>query len=498
MSRIAIGLALALAACSAEHQALVDGGVSPPRGDAWALESDALGSLLEDDAGPLPDGGITAASMDVVTFMGSGREDFGGSMAFADLDGDGLDEIVLVGWTDTGGELDILYGRRDRIVGTLALSGADANVRIPPEENGEIYVARGDYDGDGIDDLVISVSGEDASPASVGALHVLYGAPTRLHGSSMIADVAATLVPAEADPSLRFGEIVTSAGDADGDGCDDILVGYAVAGSQGGRTIIVRGARTRWTGTSTIVPSTTFTPSDAGLAGFVLHGAGDLDGDGHDDVLVGEMDDAALDVGVFYGPIAAGTVAIADADAHVLSKSATWIGLYGGFDANADGLADFVVPGSASANGSVHLFLGNRARMHGQLGVASSDVTLIGATGDSNVGVGVSAGDADGDGRDDLLIGSPNASMQLGRVDRVYGMPRSESLASSDEVWLGQRFPYPDGLPSGRMYDEMLGEAVAQDGDFDGDGLADALLGAPSDLTPQGGQRLYLVYGAPR
>jgi hypothetical protein len=491
--------ALAMAGCSAAHTEAPDSGrvdvdAGPP--------IDAQDPLLDDDAGTLVDSGTTAASTDVVTFTGSGRQQFGGAFAFADLDGDGLDDILLANRSNSdafvpyrGGSIVILYGRSDRLAGALALASADAEIIGPPHETGDVYLARGDYDGDGIDDVAITFSG---APGEGGSLHILYGSSTRFTGMPFIENVGPTLTPAEDTPALRFGELVRRAGDVDGDGCDDLFVGLASTGSTGGATFVVLGSRTRWSGAATLAPSTTFTPSASGLAGFAFAGAGDLDGDGRDDVLVGEMDDGKLDLGVFYGPIASGTVSMASASAHIVTRSSTWIGILGGLDANSDGLSDFVVPGLAAPGGSMHLFLGSATRLSGRLGTSSAAVALLAAGDDANVGVGVSAGDVDADGRDDLLLGSPNYAAQLGRVDRVYGMPRSQGLAGADQVWLGQQRTYTEGVPGRDTYDEMLGSAVAQDGDFDGDGHDDALLGAASDVVPFGGQRVYFVYGAAR
>lgn len=448
---------------------------------SYSLDDDA--GTRAADRGALDDPADTPGWVELV---GSGRQQFGEALAFADLDGDGLDDIILANRSNSdghvpyrGGSVVILYGRRDRLAGTFPLDDADAEIVGPEHETSGLFLATGDFDGDGFDDVAVSVT--DVGPSHEGTLHVIHGARERLHGTVLIESIAPAL------GGIRPVR-VASAGDLDRDGCDDLLVGG------GGAARIVRGRRERWIGA--VSPAATI--SGSYFTGWSLSGAGDLDGDGAPDIVVG--DDARI--GVFYGPDLFRDRSLDDADARITIARVEWYGVSAGFDLDGDGLSDLVVPGS----GAVQVFYGSRVQWTGSLGPDDASVVLTGVQADERPGASTSAGDADGDGRDDLLIGAPNHGDEnapqglIGRVYRVHGAVAGGSLEHADGIWDGRVMPAPDypGPRGPDSYGEMLGLAVAQDGDFDGDGLADALLGAPGNLVPYGGRIVRLVYGARR
>lgn len=194
--------------------------------------------------------------------------------------------------------------------------------------------------------------------------------------------------------------------------------------------------------------------------GYAVGGGGDLDGDGYDEAAVGAPGTEAAYVFVYDGSPA--TLAN-PADLTLQSPTAstdygTAVALIS--DLNGDGLDELAV-GERSCAGGIYLYMG---RADGQMGEA--DLFLSGPACDSAVGDEVaSAGDLDGDGFDDLAVGSEEADEDSGRVFLLYGA--AEGVASE-----------PDQTLSSPVVGGLFGGAVAGGGDVNGDGYEDLLVGA--------------------
>jgi hypothetical protein len=159
---------------------------------------------------------------------------------------------------------------------TLDLSMADA--KLLGEENGD-YVGfslsgAGDVDGDGHDDLLLG-SGNDEGGEASGAAYLVLGP---VSGTVDLSIADAKLV-AKADGSLNS---VAGAGDVDGDGLDDLLIGALGHDARGGAAYVVLGPVS---GTFDLALADA-TLAGEWLAGWDVAGVGDVDNDGHDDVLV--------------------------------------------------------------------------------------------------------------------------------------------------------------------------------------------------------------------
>ncbi len=324
----------------------------------------------------------------------------------------------------------------------------------------------------------------------------------------------------------KFGFAVGGGGDGNGDGKLDFLVGvpYDTAGGTGrGRVNVYSGAN------GSKLLSVTGDQDDAHFGWSVAMG-GDLNGGGDGDFVVGapEYDESGTDTGKVFVYSGAGTLIRSHVGPSAGAKFGYSVAIVG--DANGDGLHDYAVGAPNTTNGKVYLYSG-------------SDGTLLntfnGTDPGAKYGYSVSsAGDLNGDGRMDLAIGEPFANAggsSRGRVSvyngSSYALITTRSGTDDNgnfgfsvacggdvnfdgrgDVIVGEpgaavggtargRVRLYSGLTGGQLYsvvgsedNALLGFAVGQAGDVNGDGFSDLLVGEPfgnGDATDSGKAYLY-------
>ncbi len=413
-----------------------------------------------------------------------------------DVDGDGIHDFLVASPGSSGGGINrgklwVYHGAADGPEDTADWTWSPNQNGLRVGEHGSI--AYGDINGDGYNDLAVGSPDWYGSNGTLGRVWIFHGSSTGLSSSP---DDTLDGVQDGAD----FGQAV-AIGDFDGDGYDDLAVGEPQFETQRLSSTYSGAGRVRiYYGTSTGIDTVSTTAIVRNISdlntGFAL-AAGHFTGDGYDDLAVGIP-------GASDGLTNEGKVAIHKGSASGLStgrvrawdggqaqlRMGTHVSNVG--DVNGDGLHDIGVgawkyDGGESHEGLVQVFLGGQV-----IPEATADFEFESDQIDAELGTIRSAGDVDGDGYGDVLIGAGLYDTTLTDAGRVWlHFGSSTGLSSTaDETF--------DGDTAG---DELGGRgrkdtaAVGSAGDINGDGHADILLGAPAYSSDKG--QVTLRYGTP-
>ena len=302
-------------------------------------------------------------------------------------------------------------------------------------------------------------------------------------GDNLTTDDADAVIYGESK-NLRLGEGIAALGDLDGDGADDLLVGgrgmtYVVLGGQSGSIAASSG------------PASYEELEVLSRAGSALANVGDLDGDGYAEILIGAPrynGDIGSNAGQVY--LLSGET-LTQGDTSVASAMATFTGetqqdRFGDAVGGADGT---LYIGAArydghglGGGGAVYVMSGT---LEGAYDMSSPSALIVSEAAKDYVGENLSLGDMDGDGSADLLVGARGQDAGAGAAGAAYVLSGPFSgtidLSSADAKLLGDRAG------------DDAGTDVDLSHDLDGDGYADAVIGAPSALSDKG--RVYVVYG---
>jgi hypothetical protein len=328
-------------------------------------------------------------------------------------------------------------------------------------EFGYSVAGAGDLNGDGASDVVIGEPFRLKStliPKS-GAIHLFAGVSgTGLSGT-------ASTMQQPGSSNYNVGYSVSSAGDLDGDGYADLVVGAPGATTGNGYIYVYRGAALATLINTSPAASLAGPISSAERLGHSVALAGDVNGDGYADIVVGSPSNtsSAGKVQVFRGDA---TVAL-DA-AHLLwSRTGATANRLGaavctGGDVNGDGISDLLVVAPDLGNGTATVFHGAP-----DLPASTASWTILGTANNQLLGGCVAtAGDVNGDGYSDVLVGVVGGAGQKGEVRLFLG---SATGLPATPTWTKQ----------GENVEDRFGYSVASAGDVNGDGYSDVIIGAP-------------------
>lgn len=445
---------------------------------------DSFAYTVDDGAGGTTIGHITIG----VDPNQGGR--FGFALAsLGDLDGDGLADMSAGAPGNHDGAGLVFIGRNN---------GGDHQYQVqgsPGEQLGSALAGLGDVGSDGAPDLVAGAPGANGG---AGAAYVVFGrADTSDTTTIMTSSLGGTSTEGFAITGARggnhAGSSVAAAGYVNGDMIPDILVGAPDAAEGGGTAYLVYGKTD--TGTVSLAAiedgDTTNGIVVYGAAGdhlgFSVAGGGDLDADGFADLVLGAPGDGTTpgSVYVIRGAAALGNIDVADFNGfHILGAAE---GDQFGYavanvgDVNGDGYDDIAI-------GAPHATAGDRAEagkvyvIYGAPDLSGIDVsnlgtrgfTISGAARGDHLGASVAfAGDVNGDGLADIVVGAPDSTNG--------GRPGDGSAYIVLGSGTGQNVDvgFQSTNLSGFTAEDHLGSSVSTTGDSSGSGLAGFASGAP-------------------
>ena len=359
---------------------------------------------------------------------GEGKNNnLGYSVACAgDVNNDGYDDVIVSAknYDSSRGRIYLYYGSSTTmdntadILFTGTVSGGNFGYSIS---------SAGDVNNDHYDDIIIGAQNEDNG---TGRAYIYFGSANM--------DTNPDVILSGENENDKFGCSVSSAGDVNKDGYDDVIVGAnRISFTLGMESVAYIGMAYVYLGGSPMNNDyeARLSPkewSGQQFFGTSVAGAGDVNGDGYDDVIVGEP----------------------------------------GYDPYSDGL-------SSDNLGRAYIYYGNSGAGFND----DEDVVFVGETNFSSFGSSVStAGDFNQDGYDDFIIGAESFSNNKGQVSLYFGAPASSQRITPDLIFTGENS------------DDYFGSSISKIGDINNDGASDILIGAYGYDSNTG--RVYIFLGS--
>lgn len=451
---------------------------------------------------------------------GSGDRRFAGGVVGGggDVNGDGIDDVLVsecadsrrFTFTDAGSVFVVFGDPRAPGADLAALGDQGFEIRGADVGDGACHgTILGDVNGDGLDDILVGAPGADNNGGDSGSAYVVYGR-TSIHPVALslfdrgLQEGGGYRVDGDGPVNL-FGEAVAAAGDVNGDGIPDSLI----SASFGGYVKVVfnqpvDGSRSPFGNDGAVLGGYLITrPPDYRVSEAVVANAGDVNGDGAPDALIGvpKGKESPGFASVIFGSTREDEVDVShpgDRGFRIQGRvngESFGYAVTGAGDLNSDGLADMAIGAPRDVlhgYGSIYLIFGKESTRRVRTArLGSQGYRIRSQAGNDDFGYDLAAaGDIDGDGVPDLFVGAKRAISRSrpdsGSLYVLRGLPSSgESILKARPVTL-VRFDGADGADDPceeavNCAGSRVGSSVASAGDIDGDGLVDVVVGAPTE-----------------
>jgi|GEM_PF-2621317 len=434
-----------------------------------------------------------------VSFLGEGPGDLAGHHVaiIGDVNDDSFDDFLVtapkwdMGDATDAGRAYLFYGRADGWSYNLPLTEADATFHgeIIGNEASHDAFGIGDVNNDGVQDFAISIKKTQESQGGnrLGRVYIFFGSASKWQGSHSLAEADA--IYTGDDPRAEAAHI-QGVGDLDGDNYDDIIIGAgfnSTIGANAGKVYILFGKPTNeWPNNASLADADAsfLAESEGDWAGHRVSGAGDVNGDGLADFIVGanyaEFEETSF-AGKGYLILGKSRdqfgkeVSLSEADAswhgpgsrHDLGWNVADLG-----DIDNDGLSDILL---SSSRAIYYVLLGKNISLQTNQDVSlAADVRITANNEFEDIGHDISKlGDINEDSYDDFIIGISNAnadSKAEGGVSYVfYGRGSWNDEMHVDDA---------DIKFTGENEGDNSGFSCSGNGDINGDGLNDILISA--------------------
>ncbi len=468
-----------------------------------------------------------------ITITGEFSSDLSGSSVSSagDINGDGFVDFIVgapfgdrdqtADTADTGAAY-VIFGKANGLadIDLTDISTGDGSLGFKLEGTtidgyaGGSVASLGDVNGDGIDDIIVGAP--FAGGSNEGAAYVIFGKTTGFAGAYNLDALGSDGFKISGSAANEYaGTSVGGRGDINGDGFNDIILGSPQYSTDAGKSFVIYGSASLGANISTSAIAgaigTTINGVDTGsFTGTTATIAGDINGDGYDDMIIGTY--GAEEAFVLFGKdgglgnsVDLSTLEGGDGSTGFKIKTTLGVTSFANSvaalgDINGDGFDDFTLIAYAANtpagtySGAAYVVYGKGTGFSATLDIdnlnGSDGFRIQGPGIGSEMTVISAAGDINGDGLDDMIVGAHHDGGNVGAAYVVFG----STAGFGADFALGDMSSEQGFALEGVVAGDRVGQDVNGAGDINGDGFDDLIIGSEGDSSNGAGVS-YVVYG---